>query len=377
MNAGRTLLLSMKTVGLTGSIVKAAARPPHSMLGLATLTAALFLSGLISPPARCWRYLAAQVRTLQPEDAVDTSFSRELADLGLDAERRAELQNALNQRDYKRAETLLVEEAEREPKSPHAAKALTLAGGIFFLDGEYPNSVIAWKKAEAIAPLDDRSRFTLAMAYIKLNRRDWARPELEKLAAAQPQNALYLYWLARLDYDAQRYLAAITRLKKAVEIDPQMTRGYDTLGLCYDYLGQFDEAVKSYDRAVELNRVQRNPSPWPPVDVAVTLISLDRLTEAEQSLREALRYDAQLPQAHYQLGRVLEMRGELESAVAELNQATSLRFDYPEPHLLLGRIYNRLHQSEKAKAEIATFQQLKKTAESGSSAKHEPSPTRD
>ena len=367
----------MKTVALTGSNTKGAARPPHSTPRLATFTTALFLSGLIGPPSRCWLYPAVQVRTSQPEDAVETEFSRELAELGMEGERRGELQNALKQRDYKRAETLLVEEAEREPKSVHAAKALTLAGGIFFLDGEYPNSVIAWKKADAIAPLDDRSRFTLAMAYIKLNRRDWARQELEKLAAAQPQNALYLYWLARLDYDAQHYLAAIARLKKVVEFEPQMIRGYDTMGLCYDYLGQFDEAVKSYDRATELNRVQVKPSPWPPLDLAVTLISLDRLTEAEQSLREALRYDAQLPQPHYQLARVLEMRGELEAAATELNRAATLRPDYPEPHLLLGRIYNRLHQSEKAKAEIATFQQLKKTAESGSSAKQEPSPPRD
>lgn len=333
---------------------------------LVTLTTALFLSGLISPPARCWRYLAAQVRTLQPEDAVDTGFSRELAELGLDAERRAELQNALNQRDYKRAETLLVEEAQREPKSLHAAKALTLAGGIFFLDGEYPNSVIAWKKAEAIAPIDDRSRFTLAMAYIKLNRRDWARPELEKLATAQPRNALYLYWLARLDYDAMQHWAAIARLQKVVEIDPKMARAYDTLGLCYDYVGKPEEAIKSYNRAIELNRLEPKPSPWPDVDLAVTLISLNRLAEAEHNLREAVRYDAELPQAHFQLGRVLEMRGELEAAVPEFNQAATLNPDYPEPHLSLGRIYNRLHQTSKAKAEIATFQQLKKASESGS-----------
>jgi tetratricopeptide (TPR) repeat protein len=365
MNAGRTLLLSMKTDSLTGSIVKAAERPPHSKR-LAGLTMALFLSASVIPPARCWRYPAAQVRTLQPEDGVDAGFSRELAELGMDAERRTELQNALNQRDYKRAESLLVEEAEREPKSVHAAKALTLAGGIFFLDGEYPNSVIAWKKAEAIAPLDDRSRFTLAMAYIKLNRRDWSRPELEKLVAGQPQNALYLYWLARLDYDAMQHWAAIARLQKVVEIDPKMARAYDTLGLCYDYVGKPEEAIKSYNRAIELNRLEPKPSPWPHVDLAVTLISLNRLAEAENNLREALRYDAQLPQAHFQLGRVLEMRGELEAAVPEFNQAATLNPDYPEPHLSLGRIYNRLHQTSKAKAEIATFQQLKQASESGS-----------
>ena len=114
---------------------------------------------------------------------------------------RASLREALGARDYTRAETLLVDEINRNPKSP---QLLTLLGGIFFLDGKYLNTAVAMKRAEALAPLDDQSRFTLAMAYITLNHRDWARPELEKLARNDPRNALYPYWLSRLDYDAMR-----------------------------------------------------------------------------------------------------------------------------------------------------------------------------
>ena len=106
----------------------------------------------------------------------------------MDPSRQTELERAINARDHAAVERILVEEAERDPKSPRSAKLLAIAAAVFFLDGHYVNAVIAWKKAEAIAPLDDRSRFTLAMACIRLNRRDWARPELEKLAAAQSQN---------------------------------------------------------------------------------------------------------------------------------------------------------------------------------------------
>ena len=59
------------------------------------------------------------------------------------------------------------------------------------------------------------------MAYVKLSRRDWARSELAKLVAAQPRNPLYLYWLARLDYDAHNYTAAITQLERVIELDPK------------------------------------------------------------------------------------------------------------------------------------------------------------
>ena len=317
------------------------------------------LLGCLVFSVRTW----AQARDSQQDDAASSSVPRDLSDLQLGKARLLELETALNQRDFERAETLLVRESESDPKSLRASKLLVTAAGIFFLDGKYPNAVIAWKKAEAIAPLDERSRFTLAMAYVQLNRRDWARPELEKLAAAQPRNPLYLYWLGRLDYDARNYASAIDHLRKVTELDPKMMRAYDSLGLCYDYVGRFDEAVKVYDRAVELNRLQPKPSPWPHLDLAVSLISLNRLSEAEKNLREAIGYDPKLPQAHYQFGRVLEMQGQYEASAQSLRQAAALDPAYPEPHYLLGKIYHRLGNEPRSKAEIDRFQQLKRASE--------------
>jgi tetratricopeptide (TPR) repeat protein len=152
-----------------------------------------------------------------------------------------------------------------------------------------------------------------------------------------------------------------------------MMRAYDTLGLCFDYLGKFDEAVKHYNRAVELNRLQSKPSPWPNVDLAISLISLNQLAQAEQSLRDALGYDPRLPQAHYQLGRALEMQGRYEAAVQSLSQAAALDPAYPEPHYLLGRIHHRLGEDSLSKEEVARFQQLKKSSETQPSPKS-PSP---
>jgi tetratricopeptide (TPR) repeat protein len=283
-----------------------------------------------------------------------------LADLQLDAKMQEELEAAIGRRDYASAEMILVKEAERDPKSVRSAKLLSMAGGVFFLDGKYLNSAIAWKKADAIAPLDERNRFTLSMAYIKLNRRDWARAELEKLELSAPEKPLYLYWLARLDYDAQSYAIAIERLQRVIEIDPRMTRAYDTLGLCYEYLGKPEAAIKSYNQAVDLNRLQLKPSPWPLVDLAVSLIGVNRLEEAKKNLDEALRYDPKLPQAQYQLGRLLEMQDKFDAALEAFAKASELDQEYPDPHLALGRIYHRLGKGQRAEDEIARFQQLKK-----------------
>jgi tetratricopeptide (TPR) repeat protein len=314
-------------------------------------------------------FLAATIQTQSQtlgsnQESSDTSNTlRNLSDLELTSAPRLELESALNHRDFKRAEAILVREAERDPKSVRAGKLLRTAGGVFFIDGQYKNAVIAWKKAEAIAPLDDRSRFTLAMAYIKLNKRDWARTELDKLVAENPREPLYLYWLARLDYDARNYSAAMSRLKTVIELDPNMARAYDALGLCYDYLGKFDEAIADFHRAVELNRKLPKPSPWPLVNLSNSLVALNRLSEAEESLREAVGYDGDLPQTQYQLGRVLEMQGRYQDALSALQLAAKLAPGYAAPHYLLGRIYHRLGDDQRSKAEISRFEELRNASE--------------
>ena len=295
----------------------------------------------------------------QPQDSPPAHF--DVSRLQLNPEQRSEIAAALEKRDYQQAETILVGEVEHDPKSLRAANLLEFAGGVFFLDGKYLNSVIAWKKAEAIAPLDERTRFTLAMAYIKLGRRDWAHPVLEKLASGVPANPMYAYWLARLDYDNQKYLEAIARLQKVIELDPKMTRAFDLVGLCYDYLGRVGDAITNFERAVELNREDRRPSPWPSLDMAIAQIEVNQLPEAEKYAREAIGYDSHLPQAHYQLGRILEKRGEYQEAIETLSSAASLDPKYPEPHYLLGRIYQRLGKRELANKEIQQFRALEQS----------------
>ena len=338
--------MSKVTASSSHDVTRGSARtPPSAVLGLCLL--------FISP---------APAVAAQQENPAPSSAPRDLSDLELSRELRLQLEEAVSRHEYKQAEAILVKEAERDPNSVRASKLLVTAAGVFFLDGQYLNAAIAWKKAEAIAPLDDRSRFTLAMAYIELHHRDWARPELEKLASAHPDDPLYLYWLARLDYDARNYASAVSRLEKVVKLDSNMMRPYDLLGLCFDYLGQFDEAIKNYNRAVELNRQQSRPSPWPHVDLAVSLMALNQLPEAEKNLREAIGYGPRLPQAHYQLARVLEMQGEYQTAIESLKEAIALDPAYPEPHYLLGRLYHRLGNTPLSKVEVERFKELKKSA---------------
>ena len=119
------------------------------------------------------------------------------------------LQDAMHAHDYIMAEKLLLAEIERDPHSARGARLLTFAGTVYFWNQDYVNAAIAWKKSESIAPLNSDIQFSLAMAYIRMARPDWARPVLESLAGKNEKEALYPYWLGRLDYDGHEYNRAI------------------------------------------------------------------------------------------------------------------------------------------------------------------------
>jgi tetratricopeptide (TPR) repeat protein len=265
---------------------------------------------------------------------------------------------AENARDYHAAERLLLDAINRDPRSPHAARLLAYAGSVYFLDRDYVNAAIAWKKSEAIVPLQPALEFSLAMAYIRMGHGDWARKVLQTLAAQDEKQALYPYWLGRLDYDGHQYADAIGHFQRAIALAPEMARAYDNLGLCYYFQNQNALAVENFNRAIELGRKTEKPSPWPYLNLAITQQFLNQLGEAEANLRQAIRLDPGFAKAHFQLGSVLEDAKKPEAALEELHEAARLEPAYPEPHMAMARIYRKLGQEAAARDEVESYRKL-------------------
>jgi tetratricopeptide (TPR) repeat protein len=269
---------------------------------------------------------------------------------------KSDIERALASKNYERAERLLADAIAREPTS---RQLLTQIASVFMLDRKPLNAAIALKKAEALAPLDNQLRQQLALAYIAMKRGDWARAELERLAAAEPANMMHTYWLARLDYDAGQYGSAIRRLNDVVAQAPTFARAHDNLGLCYEALNQPDDAATHYREAVRLNRADaKMASGWPPLNLGILLRSRGDLDEAEALFREALTYDRRFAPGYYQLGVVLEDRGRQDEAVKALRQATSADDTYAEAYYALSRIYRRQGRTSQADAAMSTFKRL-------------------
>lgn len=298
---------------------------------------------------------ASLVVALAQETPPDHSVPELLQATPLSETDRSELEAAVRDRDYTRAEALLVKLIDQNPKS---TPMLKLLGSIFFLDGKFLNCAVAIKKADAIAPIDDNSRFTLAMAYVVLNHGAWAREELDRLVTSDSRDARFPYWLGRLDYDEMQFAAAGAHLQKAIDLNPKFMKAYDNLGLVCDASGRTEEAIQAFKKAVSLNREERIHSPWPAMNLGALLVKLGRYDEAKGYLQESLSEDPRFPKAHFQLGSLLEKLADDAGALKELQQAVDHDPSYPEPYYVMGRIYRR--RGDKASAErcYGKFQEL-------------------
>jgi tetratricopeptide (TPR) repeat protein len=303
---------------------------------------------------------AASQSSLPPVSLPQVSLPQAslIASLQLAPDAANQLQHAVDAHEYIAAEKLLLAEIDRDPHSARAARLLAFTGTVYFLNQDYMNAAVAWKKSEAIAPLDPKLRFSQAMAYIRIGHSDWARTVLQSLAAQDEKDALYPYWMGRLDYDGHEYNGAIGNFERAIALDPRMARAYDNLGLCYYYENQNELAIANYEKAIELDRGTEHPSPWPYLNLAITQQFLNRPAEAEKNLREAIRLDPGFAKAHFQLGTVLEDQQKPEAARDELKEAARLDAAYAEPHMALARVYRKLGQDELAREEVTTYLRL-------------------
>jgi tetratricopeptide (TPR) repeat protein len=308
-------------------------------------------------PALLWTscfLLTARLLAQQPDNLLER-----IRNSHLPAESRQALAASFSAKDFGSMEKILDREVAAAGHSPLAAELEALAGAVEFLRGRMDRAAVAFGQADKIMPLGDPDRFTWAMALVNAGNGRSAREQLTRLANSHPDAPLYIYWLARIDYDQRLYEEAIKKLNRVIRLDPASARTYDNLGLALDMSGRPAEARDAFLKAVELNRQLPEPSPWPPHNLGYLLVRLLQFKDAESALRESLKYNPRLAAAHYHLGRALEGEDRDLEAIDEYRVTVSLDPAAVEAIYSLGLLYRRNARPAEAEAAFAEYKRRK------------------
>src|SRR6266498_795177 len=157
-----------------------------------------------------------------------------------------------------------------------------------------------------------------------------------------------------LFYDLD-FAGSTREFERALALDPNYATAHHWYGGGGPLLalGQFDRAIKEGKRAVELDPLSLINN----ADLGWLYFNARRYNEAEAQARKTLEMDSHFYLAHYYLGEVLQLKGQLTEAIAEYKKAAELNDD-PFVLALLAQAYAKLGQRDEALKMLGQLQEL-------------------
>ena len=145
----------------------------------------------------------------------------------------------------------------------------------------------------------------------------------QQALAIDPQNPETLHLMAAVYSEAKQFDHAVEWASRAIRRDPKPAY-LTTLGIALSRLRRYDDALKAFDKAVQLK--PDDPEPW--WHMGNVLIGAGRLTEALLCLEHTLKLDPRHCEAAYQAGHILNGLERFEEALAYLDRSAELRPDH-------------------------------------------------
>ena len=173
--------------------------------------------------------------------------------------------------------------------------------------------------------------------YAHYVQEDYAKalPHFEEATRLGPNNSECWFYLG-LAYDRLgRYSDAVDACKQAIRIKPDDAEAHGNLGFAYNQLGRYSDAVDACKRAIRIKPDLAGAH----YILGVSYGELGRWSDAVDALKQNIRIKPDNGTAHCDLGNAYLHLGKYADAVDAYKQAIRIKPNYARAHYALGLAY--------------------------------------
>lgn len=124
---------------------------------------------------------------------------------------------------------------------------------VFAARAEFPDAIREYQQYIVDHPQDSDALMGLGVAFQKAGRSTEALAALRRALAADPSNALAARNAAAVELARQNYPGSVAFARQAVQANPDDAGAHDLLGLGLAFQGQLGEAIREFQRAIQLS----------------------------------------------------------------------------------------------------------------------------
>lgn len=189
-----------------------------------------------------------------------------------------------------------------------------------------------------------------------------AEGALHAAARLAPADDEIPYDLGRMFYQQGRHQEALTAFRRSLVSNPYAYKAWDNLGLTAEALGDVEEALRHYLKAIQLVHADHPGYGAVYANVADLLLKRGEYQRAFDFAAEAAQRSPEDARNFFLSGKALVRLQRDETSLRWLERATSLDADYPDPHYLLAQVYRRLGRHHEAARSLETFRRIAEQA---------------
>ncbi|HYP52650.1 MAG TPA: tetratricopeptide repeat protein, partial [Pyrinomonadaceae bacterium] len=236
------------------------------------------------------------------------------------------------------------------------APVYALLAEVYERSGHVENAIPAMRLAIERDPKSESYRFRYAMLLTDTRAPAAAVIRLQESLSEFPRSSRLWFALGVAQTALDKVNEAAEAFQKSRALDPKFAPAAAYLGMTYDQLGRFPEAVRLYEEALALDDTLA-AAHYLAAETILKQTSADT-ARAEVHLKRAVALDSKFAPARVSLAKLYLRDDRVEEAARELQAAVALDPDAAEAHYHLGRALRRLKRTNEAEAALATFKRL-------------------